>query len=96
MTVGRPRSLLRSRIGRADQQVGEGRSKVLAHLMHGGRITINDLVDATGLNRSTIHAHLSHLRDEGWCTWEDGKSATIRATFECAWPAYMLREAARA
>lgn len=93
MTVGRPRSPLRSRIGSADQQVGEGRAKVLAALMHGGRLTISHLSDATGLNRSTVHTHLERLRDEGWCTWEDDQSATLRPTFECAWPAYMLKEA---
>lgn len=89
-------TVLRSRIGRADQQVGEGRAMVLAAFMHGGRITTNTLVAATGLSRSVIHHHVHALRDEGWITWEDGKSATMRATFECAWPAYMLREAARA
>jgi hypothetical protein len=95
MAMAQRRPLVRARpvtTGGADEGVAsDGRAKVMAALMAGDRGTINGLVAATRLNRSTVHAHLTKLRDEGWCTWEDGQAATIRATFECAWPAYMLQ-----
>lgn len=42
--------------------------------------SIREVCDMTGINPSTCHTHLTHLRHKGLVTWEDGHVRTLRLT----------------
>lgn len=44
------------------------------------RPTVRSVADAAGISVESTHRHLSYLRRHGFVEWEDGLSATLRAT----------------
>lgn len=52
---------------------------VVAEHQDYGRATVRSVGDRAGLSStSTVKAHLDRLRRDGWVTWEDGKTGTLR------------------
>lgn len=58
---------------------GSGRVRVLYAVLRGAT-THDDLMVATGYNKSTCHAHLVQLRRMGLVDWEPASQGTIRPT----------------
>lgn len=56
---------------------GDGATRVLLAVVDGAT-TYAELIEATGLSRSTIHQHLHALRDEGLVDFDAGKQGTLR------------------
>lgn len=59
--------------------IGDTATRVLLAVTWNPRPTIPALAAELGLSRSTVHGHLTTLRDEGLVTWEDGKAGTLRS-----------------
>lgn len=66
---------------------------MLAALVRLDRPTVRAVAAEAGY-RSTgnVHRILVELRDAGFVTWVDDARGTLRATFDVAWPDYMLSE----
>lgn len=56
-------------------------TRVLLAVLTGAR-TYGNLIERTRVPRSTLHAVLTKLREEGLVTWEPGKQGTIRPTVQ--------------
>lgn len=54
---------------------------VVAALARNARPTYPELMEATGLTRSSVQAALVKLRHHGLVSWEPGKHGTIVARF---------------
>ena len=58
--------------------IGDTSTRVLLHLISGGRSTVRSCADAAGTNVSNAHRHLTLLRNAGLATWDEGRHGTLR------------------
>jgi hypothetical protein len=85
---------------RYDQQLAPGtehvsttRALVLLALVRLQYPTVRSVAEAATCSVTVAYRQLLQLRDEGMVSW-DGPG-TLRPTFDCAWPDYMVKEARR-